>query len=150
MLTHYLWIIRSFSFSLSGEYPGGDDPSNHKLGVGDQDFPHGRTRSARTSGGGSGITDEEDDMIIMTTTSNNNQNGNVNNRPKFRLFKQHELDSLAENSSLSETGNNTLEEEKLSVIPTIPVTSPNVPKRKSPSEPISTMCSTMKRQIISR
>jgi hypothetical protein len=135
---------------MSGEYPGGDDNTNHKLGIGDQDCTQGRTRSARTSGGGSGVTDEEDEMIIMASSSCNNQNTNLNNRPKLRLFKQHELDSLAETSLLQEAENTSLDSDKLSITPNISVTSPNVPKRKSPSEPISTMCSTMKRQIISR
>ena len=133
---------------MSGEYPGGDDITNSKLG--DQDVPLGRTRSARTSGGGSGVTDEEDEMIIMTTSSSSSSNPNIN-RPKLRLFKQHELDSLAENSLVPEVGSDTASEtDRLSVTPCISLTSPNVPKRKSPSEPISTMCSTMKRQIISR
>ena len=135
---------------MSGDYPGGDDNTNHKLGIVDQDFTQGRTRSARTSGGGSGVTDEEDDMIIMASSSSNGQNINLNNRPKLRLFKQHELDSLAETSLLQESENTSLDSDKLSIPPNISVTSPNVPKRKSPSEPISTMCSTMKRQIISR
>ena len=135
---------------MSGEYAGGDDNTNYKLGIGDQDGTQGRTRSARTSGGGSGVTDEEDEMIIMASSSSNNQNVNLNNRPKLRLFKQHELDSLAETSLLHESEENSLDTEKLSIPLNISVTSPNVPKRKSPSEPISTMCSTMKRQIISR
>ena len=133
---------------MSGEYPGADDITNSKLG--DHDVPLVRTRSARTSGGGSGVTDEEDEMIIMTTSSSSSSNPNVN-RPKLRLFKQHELDSLAENSLVPEVGSDTASEtDRLSVTPCISLTSPNVPKRKSPSEPISTMCSTMKRQIISR
>ena len=133
---------------MSGEYPGGEDSTNNKLG--EQDMPQGRTRSARTSGGGSGVTDEEDEMIIMTTSSTSSSNPSIN-RPKLRLFKQHELDSLAENSLVPEVGSDTASEtDRLSITPSISLTSPNVPKRKSPSEPISTMCSTMKRQIISR
>ena len=91
-------------------------------------------------------------MIIMATSSSNgNQNANLINKPKLRLFKQHELDSLAETSMVPETEQiNGTEVDKLMITPNISVTSPTVPNRKSPSEPISTMCSTMKRQIISR
>ena len=126
---------------MSGELPGTDD---QKLGFGELDISCSRTRSTRTSGGGSAITDEEEEMIIMTPA----QNGNVGNKPKLKLFKQHELDSLAE-KSLSLEYKNASDADNLSVMPNISVTSP-MPKRNSPSEPISTMCSTMKRQIISR
>ena len=141
---------RSFNFSWSGEYP---DDTNNKLDNADQEGFHGRNRSARTSGGGSGIADDEDEMIIMTTSSNGDtQNFNTHIRPKLRLFKQNELDRLDESSLPPDAEPDSLSrtQDTLSITPNISVTSPNVPKRKSPSEPISTMCSTMKRQIISR
>ena len=136
---------------MSGEFHDEDDQHNYnKSGsrLGQESLPGTRSRSALTSGAGSTITDE-DEMIIMTTTSSNITNG-TNEKTNLKLFKQHELDSLMENTlnkkQLAEDGRDRLS----TGTPNISVTSSAVPNRKSPSEPISTMCSTMKHQIISR